>query len=312
MEDLYIKINNRYNYGEFINNPTLLKDYVIDIVLYKKLNDKNPIISIVTPVYNQEKIIVNNIKSVLDNTIDYTYEYILIVDSCSDNTLKEITNFFSSLDTYPKNCVLVTVLKSEVPLFETSADNLGFYCSRGNYILEIQADMNMSEKGYNKVLMKPFDSCILENKVIGVSGRCCHKFIDHKGIGKLGNCIEKSIEQLGIQRNIFYMSETCNRGPLMLDRKKLVQLNYLDEKNFYLDDSDHDLFARAYFYKGWITGYTPINFLSPLQEGSTRKPRDHVNEKWLKIRKEQSDGGFYKNYLNNLHQSRNSREINLN
>jgi glycosyltransferase involved in cell wall biosynthesis len=311
MEELYDKINHRYEYGEFINNPTLLKEHTIDVVFYKKLTDDNPLISIVTPVYNQEKIIVNNIKSVLEHTTECKYEYIIIVDCCSDNTLENIKEFFSSLVTYPSNCVLVTVLKSDVPMFETSADNLGFYCARGDYIIEIQADMKMTEKGYNETLMKPFEATKFDSKVIGVSGRCCHKFSGQNGIGKLGYYVEKTIEQLGIQRNIFYMSETCNRGPLMLDRKKLVQLNYLDEKNFYLDDSDHDLFARAYFYKKWICGYVPIDFSSPLQEGSTRKERDPINQKWLKIRKEESDGGFYRKYLEYLHEPRSNIAVRL-
>jgi glycosyltransferase involved in cell wall biosynthesis len=312
MEELYDKINHRYEYGEFINNPTLLKEHTIDIVFYKKLSDYYPLISIVTPVYNQEKIIVNNIKSVLEHTTECKYEYIIIVDCCSDNTLENIKELFSSLDTYPSNCVLVTVLKSDVPMFETSADNLGFYCSRGDYIIEIQADMKMTEKGYNEVLMIPFETKNFDSsKVIGVSGRCCHKFSGQNGVGKLGYYVEKTIEQLGIEKNVFYISETCNRGPLMLDRKKLVQLNYLDEKNFYLDNSDHDLFSRAYFYKKWICGYVPIDFSSPLQEGSTRKARDPINQKWLKIRKEESDGGFYRKYLEYLHEPRSNIEVRL-
>jgi glycosyltransferase involved in cell wall biosynthesis len=316
MEELFYKINHRYKNQEFINNPNILEDYSIDVIFYKKLTDETPNISIVTPVYNQEKIIVSNIKSVLENTLESKYEYILIIDCCSDNTMKEIIEFFLLLETYPNNCVLITVLKSNIPLFETSADNLGFYCSRGDYIIEVQADMKMTEKGYNEVLMKPFKSIELydeddNSKVIGVSGRCCHKFNGQNGIGKLGYDVEKTVEQLGIERNIFYISETCNRGPLAIDRKKLIELKYLDEKNFYLDDSDHDLFARAYFYKKWICGYVPIDFSSPIQEGSTRKARDSINEKWLKIRKEQSNGGFYNKYLKYLYEPRSNISIKL-
>ena len=41
--------------------------------------------------------------------------------------------------------------------------------------------------------------------------------------------IEKPLSQLNICRNKFYVYETCNRGPLLIDRKKLEELNFLDE-----------------------------------------------------------------------------------
>ena len=49
------------------------------------------------------------------------------------------------------------------------------------------------------------------------------------GIGKLGVLIEKSVSELNIDKNKFYTYETCNRGPLLFDRQKLKQLNYLKE-----------------------------------------------------------------------------------
>jgi hypothetical protein len=57
---------------------------------------------------------------------------------------------------------------------------------------------------------------------------------------------------------------------LLLDRAKLAELNYLDEENYFLDNSDHDLMARAYLEKQYICGYVPIEFRSPLSFGSTR------------------------------------------
>jgi len=44
----------------------------------------------------------------------------------------------------------------------------------------------------------------------------------------------------------------------------------LDEENYFLDDSDHDLMARAFLEKGYLCGYVPIEFSAPLYVGSTR------------------------------------------
>jgi hypothetical protein len=80
-----------------------------------------------------------------------------------------------------------------------------------------------------------------------------------------------------LDRDTFYVYETCNRGPLLLDRKKLEELDYLDEENYFLDDSDHDLMARAFLYKNYICGHVPIDYNSPMEDGSTR--RQVVNER---------------------------------
>ena len=81
-----------------------------------------------------------------------------------------------------------------------------------------------------------------------------------------------------MDRNTFYTYETCNRGPLLLDRQKVKELGYLDAEHFFQDNSEHDLMARAYLTKGYICGYVPLDFSSPLAQGSTRKKRDAKNE----------------------------------
>jgi glycosyltransferase involved in cell wall biosynthesis len=288
-------LNNRYKTINFVNHPNY--KHSIEIVINKTFLKEKPFFSIVTPVYNQENIIIQHFKSILDNTTEKYYEIIYILDSCSDNTESNLINFINKMDEeeYPL-LIKIVVLKSNIPLFETSADNLGFICSEGEYILEIQADMTMTQPGYNMKLLKPFT---LREDIIGISGRCCHSFDETNGIGKLGLDIMKQLLP-NIDQNAYYIGETCNRGPLLLHNSKLKELGYLDEVNYFLDNSDHDLFARAYFLKNWICGYVPIEFCSPLENGSTRKPRDPTNEKYYRIKKESTQNGingFLHNFL---------------
>ena len=287
-------LNNRYNTTNFVNHPNY--EHGIEIVQHKTFLNEKPFFSIVTPVYNQENIIIQNFKSILDNTTEKYYEIICILDSCSDNTETNVINFVNNMNVEYPLLVKIVILKSNIPLFETSADNLGFICSQGEYILEIQADMTMTQHGYNMKLLKPFT---LNENIIGISGRCCHSFDGTNGIGKLGLDVTKQLSP-NIDQNAYYIGETCNRGPLLLHNSKLKELGYLDEVNYFQDDSDHDLFARAYFFKNWICGYVPIEFCSPLEYGSTRKPRDYNNEKYYKIKKDTTqDGanGFLKHFL---------------
>lgn len=245
--------------------------------LYQKkyYNDKNIIYSIVTPVYNQEDIIVENIKSYIDNTAG-NFEIIIILDYCFDNTEKNLMNFINNYENKLENFVQIKILKNVTkPLFETKCDNLGFKLSNGKYCLEIQADMKMTEYGYNLELTKPFN---ILNNVIAVSGRCAHNLFNaNLGAGKLGRNIEKTIDQLKINKNKFYVFETCVRGPLLLDKQKLEELNFLNDDEYFLDDSDHDLMARAYIEKKYICGYVPIDFESPLNLGSTRNTKNYNN-----------------------------------
>ena len=251
-----MRINTHNNNGVYISMYKFY-DYNKGEIVY----------SIVMPIYNQEQIIVKNILSVIEHTLS-NFEIILILDYCFDATEKNIIDFFNLYQTTKDNFICLKIFKnSEKPLFETKCDNIGFKNSVGKYCLEIQADMEMTEAGYNIHLTKPFD--LLDN-VIAVSGRCAHYLFDHSGVGKLGGLIEKNIEDLNVEKNKFYVLETCNRGPLLIDRKKLEELNYLNEEDYFLDDSDHDLMARAYIEKKYICGYVPINFRAPLSNGSVR------------------------------------------
>jgi len=235
-----------------------------------------PFFSVVMPVHNQAGIIQKNVQSIVDMTTERPYEIILVVDACSDGTEKILQGWLSNV--VPTNGLLtsVTLAVSDDPLFETAADNVGFRLATGDYLLEIQADMTMTEPGYNMRLLQPF---LLDPTIIGVSGRCCHTFDGWYGVGKLGAFVTQPVASLPhVDRQHYYVSQTCNRGPLLLDHAKTRELGYLDEVHYFLDNSDHDLFMRAQLYRGYRCAYVPIDFESPLEHGSTRKPRDAKNQ----------------------------------
>jgi glycosyltransferase involved in cell wall biosynthesis len=301
-----LKFKNYYN-GELYNNPQPLEGQIEPYcIFYKKYNNIEHEFSIVMPIHNQENIISKQLDSIIEYT-GSTYEIILIIDSCEDNTEKKILEWENNMK--KNNSVSnIIIIKSETPLFEAAADNIGFRLSTGKYILEIQADMEMCEKNYNLILKKPFEK--IEN-VIAVSGRCSHDFKQTSVIGRGGRNILYPYNKSLYNNNTFYIYETCNRGPLLLSKEKIRKLGFLDEKNFYLDDSDHDLMARAYYNYGYICGYVPIDFNAPLENGSTRKPRSNIQQYFLYLRKNMSDGGFLRKYIDNLYIKRNLLQFDL-
>jgi hypothetical protein len=292
------ELNYRYKTNSFINRPNFESN--IKIVLDETIQQADVFFSIVIPVHNQQDIIVRNIESIFVHTTEKKYEVILILDSCEDNTETRILEYFNTLDkeVYPL-LTKILILKSEIPLFETSCDNLGFFCAKGQYLLEIQADMKMTQMGYNMKLLQPF---LKRTDMLGISGRCCHSFTTHQGIGKLGMDIETSLCEIkNVNVDSFYIGETCNRGPLLLDNRKCKELGYFDECNYFLDDSDHDLFARGYLQKQWVCGYVPIEFSSPLSNGSTRKKRNELNETYYQLKKHSTQNGRNGFLKQNLH-----------
>jgi hypothetical protein len=149
--------------------------------------------------------------------------------------------------------------------------------------------------------------------VIAVSGRCGHNLFRDGGIGKMGLLVEKNINELNLDKNYFYSFETCNRGPLLLDKEKVKELNYLDEEHYRHENSDHDLMLRAFLYKKYICGYVPIDFNAPLINGSTRKNSDQKNfNKKIELQNRGLWWGHYINNYRNVWQNLEPRQYNLN
>lgn len=269
--------NERYTYNVFVNSPN--KNSNITILHEKKFSSDIPFFSIIVPIYNEDYIIVDNIKSIINCTTEKHFELILILDACSDKTEININEWIKNINIEKyKLLTNILILNSSIPLFETAADNIGFFYSRGKYCLELRANMKMIENGYNMKMLKPF---ILDDNIIGISGRCCSDFSGENGIGKLGwNILLDTKDIPNISSNSYYIAETCYRGPLLFDKLKLRQLGYLDEVNYFMENDVHDLFARAYVEKKWKCGYVPIDFNSLKEYGIKRKKRDELNKEY--------------------------------
>lgn len=289
----FLKHKNYYSDNVLINNPKPIEGQLEPFVSYIYDSGEDVEYSVVTPVYNQEFIIVDNINSIVNNIIG-DYEIILIFDNCVDYSEKNIIEYFSNFKFKDSGLKRVICINQPSPIFETSCDNIGFRLSRGKYIIEIQSDMKMMTFGFNFILSKPFR---LFDDVFSVSGRCTHNYpFDGYGFGKLGEMVEKPLNVGYNQMNKYFIMQTCNRGPLLFLNDRLKELGYLDEQNFVLGDDDHDINLRAFNYKKWVSGYVPIEFYSPLSNGSTRKEMNTQNKEYLQKRLNRRINPFLFNY----------------
>lgn len=250
--------------------------------------------SIVIPIHNQESIIERVLNSVVTMTLG-SYEMILILDGCTDNTPSIVKSWVS------KQTIDIQVIENIKGLFETSCDNQGFKLAKGKYIIEIQADMEILTLGYNILLASPLEQY---PDMIATSGRCCHGLNSSNNpmsAGKTGEHVKQPhllLREFQYYNKVF-LSHTVNRGPMVLRKSMLEELGYLDEEHYVLGDDEHDLFARAWSQKKWRTGLVPIEVYSPLEWGSTRKPRTTEVQEYLNTRmSKQKDGFLFKNIKN--------------
>lgn len=310
------------------NDPKLAIDY-------KCQCGDSPIISVVIPVFNQQSNIIKNINSVLCS-MSLPFELLVMDDASTDDTLHVLKE---NLLNTAVSCPLLTSIQFfayQKSAYETKCDSFGFLTAQSNYILEIQADMEITEKGFDGRMLEALRKF---PDLIMVSGRGAEKIEDiypgyikaigagrffiiyflkylfvrrikhaYKAIfnsgdrrltkdnyyegcsdevlfpeqegfkksgraGRLGLHIESNIPILEKYKNKIWLSETVMRGPLLVDKKKYLEVGGFDSERFFLGYDDHDLAMRAWNLKGYRSGYVPVGFLSPLADGATRKMR---------------------------------------
>lgn len=108
-------------------------------------------VSFVIPIHNQREIIASNIKA-LFSCITLDSEIIFVDDSSSDGSQEEILNAISG--ELPQEIKRIFLYRFEHPIFESACDDFGIKSASGKYIIEIQADMQMLEKGFDKKMTR--------------------------------------------------------------------------------------------------------------------------------------------------------------
>jgi glycosyltransferase involved in cell wall biosynthesis len=287
------------------------------IILEKKISNLKPNVTIVMPVFNQEKII-DDILFQTCLSMGNFFKIIIIDDGSDDNSYKKILNFLKFKSSEFSLLCSYVVIKNELPIYETACDNQGFRMADTEFIIEIQSDIILKEKNFDVKMIK-----ILNNHNIGtVSGRHLHPFAlidghmswlkyplnklrylanpNYQCVGLIGNRIFSGVP-VNTLNNFFCIGETNARGPWLLRKSDLITLGYLDEENFFLGNDDHDYNRRIYKYLNKKAAYININLQSTFETGSTRKTRVGVNLEIYNYLREKKRGSnefniFLKNY----------------
>jgi glycosyltransferase involved in cell wall biosynthesis len=239
--------------------------------------------SIVLTVHNKDFLLEESLNRIKKFTSS-PYELILVIDGCTDGSLKIAENFKK------KNHKLKILIEETPDIFETKANNVGCKLSSGDYIFIVQDDMLINENGWNLRLLKPFNKF---TDVFAVSANCSHNWIynpnsKHVNLNENLNSswcdILSHVDHAGrvwnLPRNVFAVRQCVNRGPLVINHDDLVKLNYFDEIFYPLDMDDHDLCFRMKKDIGKVVGCYWIDFISKFNWGGTHND-DGTHKSWF-------------------------------
>lgn len=274
----------------------------------------SPQVSVILPVYNQERCIEKNLLSLV-GCLTLSAELIVVDDGSTDRSLEIIESVISR--DFGNGLCRILVLHNQVPIYETACDNLGFINAAAEVCIEVQADMCVVEKGFDIKLVR----ALQDARVGTASGRGVHMFdllVGRSGwaryplqrlLARLRGGIGKGLlgrnafetTDVSILNGDIFMGETCFRGPWALRSNDLRRLGFLDEDNFFLGNDDHDFNRRLFLLDHRQPVYVPMSVHSNEADGSTRKPREGLNKQvfdYLKANKKGSHEfwAFLKSY----------------
>jgi glycosyltransferase involved in cell wall biosynthesis len=269
-------------YRALIHSPSPQSDRQPPVLVFQEAFALSQAIqTIVTPMFNQADTIARSIQCIV-RCITAPTDFIFIDDCSEDSTVGH------TIDAIRKSAnarlVNVTVLRNPVPIYETACDNIGFTLAETGFIIELQADIDVEEPGFDEAFRRIVSSSLVPS---AISGRCGHTFelLLNRGdvvrnrspmVGLCGANVEtpQSVESL---RGMLFQCETVNRGPWLLLKQDLERHGYLDEKNFFLGNDDHDYHRRLYQTEARRPLYLPMRIVSPVARGATRRSRTGRN-----------------------------------
>lgn len=230
-------------------------------------------ISIILTIHNKGWLLKRVLDGIRDNISEVTKQLIFVLDGCTDNSEEILMKY--ALENFPKKMYRIHLADD---VFEVKANNIGLKDSNQPYCMIIQDDMVIEDKYFDSKLLCPFEEF---SDVFAVSARTAHDNIIKDGVVQHINISGKDSN---LEKWVFSVRDSCNRGPLLLKHDSLEKLNYLDERFAPLHLDDHDICMRAWKELGQVSGSYMIDYRSDLEWGSTRNPKiaKLSNDSWHK------------------------------
>ncbi len=229
----------------------------------------NPFVSIIVPIYNEDKVLKDSVESLLN--LDYdNFEIIMINDGSTDNT-REVAESLVGIQRGKYSDVKVTLINKQ-NAGKAIALNTGIAVSQADFVLCMDSDSKLSPNTL-KVAMRHFN----DPKVGAVAGNV--KVLNRKKFLTDLQALEY-IEGLNMARAAQSYIRLVNiiPGPIGVFRKKALQ-----SAGFYSDDTfaeDADLTLKI-MAAGWKVYYEPLA-ISYTQAPSTLQQLIKQRYRWTR------------------------------
>lgn len=231
-------------------------------------------LSIIIVTFNSENVIRNCIESILDKTKDLEYEIIIVDNSSTDETIKQIKSIDSKK---------VSIIKSENKGFNYG-NNRGIEVSKGKYICLLNPDTILLNNAF-KIMISELKK---DNKI----GCCGSQLLDKNmnknfTFGTFPSIKSALFDLVGIRSKNYFKGLNKRKykvdypiGADFLFRRNIIEeIGYLDENYFlYFDETD-------FGYRIYKNGYSAYIFsdakIIHLEGESTKEVNDFAKKKFL-------------------------------
>ena len=123
--------------------------------------------SLILTVHDKD-FLINQVLSGIKNNTKGTYELIIVLDGCKDNSAQLVNNFVN------ENTSIKTTVIETPDVFETKANNAGLKLAQSDVVIIIQDDKVIREQGWNERIAKPIKTF---NDVFSVTSRTSHNWV---------------------------------------------------------------------------------------------------------------------------------------
>ncbi len=197
-----------------------------NVVPEVELGEKDPIVSVIIPVYNRDKFLPLAINSVLKNTLQ-DFE-IIVIDNASTDGSRAVAEEYASNDSRIKSIV------SDVNLI-ARALNMGVKAARGRYIAQLDSDDEYTTRTLEKMVEH------LENHPKCGLAISYYELMDEKG---------KILDEFGVIEHLEYNINNIMRvdgaGAVRVWRKNaILEFGGFNETDFPNYGEDYDLVLKV-------------------------------------------------------------------
>lgn len=163
--------------ADFVLRPSTLglRRLRTALVLDRQIGNRvAPRVSVVIPLHKRAGR-VGGLLDRLGYSLTLPAEVIVIDDASRDATLAEVLTWADRLENTQTPVVRVIVLRNRWAHFETYCDVVGFRLATAPYVVEVQADMQLDDVGFDHRMISALQ---IHKDIVAISGRGVHPLSD--------------------------------------------------------------------------------------------------------------------------------------